>query len=503
MKKIIYSDSQPELTNKVASQITLIETDKNIKSASESKITRELLGDLKPDKDHFMCHLIAVGDYETYGQNRNGDAWPKSACEKYTQTFVDNGYFYREHKNRGEKDSIGSIKAACYNEEMGRIELVVWGDKKKAEPEWDLIKAGEALSFSMSASVPNDRSSLDGTLHKTTAEYDDNLKYRMNQYIPEMKKYAFVYNDHPNWFDISKVAKPADRIAHFLAYDQGDGLEKCASISHTLNSSEMAEREGILIPDGSNLAKGCKSAAHQELLEKFATMEEKLHKYLEDPEAFGSGEFANYIKHAALNSSTAEDQFSDEQIAKLQGVNPGDLFYEMAKRAQVMPFESFVAYATDRSREDVTNCDIYKYAASALLPTVFNDLKESSYSELEDVFSVHNSKEACDTTDSEIDDILSEADEKFSVEEKPSKKRIMRISITRVMPAKPTQIMIIKKKACEAIGLSNDDLTQAHKLVQSYAFHKIATANRINDIHGHNYVDEQKQIILTIQNLIN
>jgi hypothetical protein len=389
MRKLIHSDAQPELLNKVASQISLIETDKNIKSASNDPITRELLSDLKPDKDHFMCHLIALGDHETYGPNRNGDSFPKEACQKYIDTFVKNGYFYREHKNRGKKDSIGTIKAAHYNEDMGRVELVIWGDKKLAEPEWDLIKSGNALSFSMSCSVPNDRSNLDGTLHKTTAEYDDNLKYKMNQYIPEFKKYAFVYNDEPNWFDISKVAKPADRIAHYLVYDQGDveneSLQKCASHGRVISSAELAEREGVIIPDGSSLSYGCVSSTKQATLEKLAALEEKLQQYLASPEQFGQGEFAQYVKHAAVNSVDPEDQYTNEEIDKLRDLQPTTLFYELAKKAQVLPFKSFVAFSTGQKIEDIEKSASYKYACSCCMPSMFQDMLGAPLSDLENI----------------------------------------------------------------------------------------------------------------------
>ena len=97
-----------------------------------------------------------MGDGETYGQNRNGDYWPKEANSKYHDTFVKKGHFFREHNNRDPKEAIGIVKASAHNSDMSRIELVIHGDKKKAEEEYELAKEGKALSFSMSARVPYD-----------------------------------------------------------------------------------------------------------------------------------------------------------------------------------------------------------------------------------------------------------------------------------------------------------------------------------------------------------
>ena len=44
--------------------------------------------DMKPDDNHVGIHVVALGDAEHYPANRNGDLFPKKACEKYHDTFV-------------------------------------------------------------------------------------------------------------------------------------------------------------------------------------------------------------------------------------------------------------------------------------------------------------------------------------------------------------------------------------------------------------------------------
>ena len=63
---------QEELLKAAGRVVTLVENNSHVKEASSSSVTESLLRENMPDKDHFMVHLIAMGDGETYGQNRNG-----------------------------------------------------------------------------------------------------------------------------------------------------------------------------------------------------------------------------------------------------------------------------------------------------------------------------------------------------------------------------------------------------------------------------------------------
>lgn len=154
MKKVVYADANEELFRACSGRMTfLIENTRNIKEASSASVTKEMCEQFKPDKDHFACLQIALGDYETYGHNRNADSFPKEANIKYHDTFVKCAKVYREHANKDPKKAIGEIKASFYNPEMHRTELILWGDKKKADKEWDLAKEGKELAGSMGCFV--------------------------------------------------------------------------------------------------------------------------------------------------------------------------------------------------------------------------------------------------------------------------------------------------------------------------------------------------------------
>lgn len=153
MKKLIYPDSNSSLFNSLDGVMVSVIRDTNfytnIKKASSSAISRQLLEDCKPDKDHFLIHITAIGDDETYGFNKNADGFPKKANEKYYKTFETNANLFREHNSSSKDNRIGIIKAAAYNNDMHRIEVVAWANIKKAAAEYETALSGKPLSSSM------------------------------------------------------------------------------------------------------------------------------------------------------------------------------------------------------------------------------------------------------------------------------------------------------------------------------------------------------------------
>lgn len=149
MLKLVTTESFDTMLQNLGSMISVVETNAMHKSAASNAMSREMLLANKPDKDHFLLHIIALGDHERYGQNRNQDAFPKAANQRYHSTFTKHAHFFREHKNQDPKFKIGDVKASIYNEEMGRVELAVWGHKKLASDVHDKLKSGKVVSGSM------------------------------------------------------------------------------------------------------------------------------------------------------------------------------------------------------------------------------------------------------------------------------------------------------------------------------------------------------------------
>lgn len=211
ISKVIYQDSCEELVRAAAANgemmCSLLETRNGVKSASSDLVSRQLLEQYRPKDDRTACvHLIAMGNSDQYGFNRNGDYFAGDVLEKRAHTFVTNGHVFREHANKDPKKAIGQVKWAGYDPKgMQRVELIVHLDKEAAAEEYEMVKKGNALNWSMSCRVPNDRCSCCGNQAKTVSAYCDHLKSHMGQYISGMNKYAFAYNDEPTFFDISRV----------------------------------------------------------------------------------------------------------------------------------------------------------------------------------------------------------------------------------------------------------------------------------------------------------
>jgi hypothetical protein len=226
--------------------------------------------------DEVPVHLIALGASEAYGPNRNGDGFKEATCRKYHNTFVKFAKFFRNHKNKPDRGdpSFGVIKSSSYNEPMRRVELLIGlnaeksaADRNKgfvADTELEKLAAGNDIAVSMACRVPYDSCSWCGNKAKTRSEYcgsekcaaggcQDNLTRLVK--IGDDMHHLHVDNPTPTWFDISRVFRPADRIAYGA---KADWLTKAAADNGMFEFQDyikMAESESaplrvIMYQDG-------------------------------------------------------------------------------------------------------------------------------------------------------------------------------------------------------------------------------------------------------------
>jgi len=484
---------QEELLKAAGRVVTLIDSNQHIKEASSSVVSENLIRDNMPDDDHFMVHLIAMGDGEAYGPNRNGDFWPKEANEKYHDTFVKEGHFFREHNNRDPKKALGIVKASAYNPEMNRIELVIHGDKEKAEEEYELAKQGKALSFSMSARVPYDVCNVCDNKATKSANYCSHLKNQMNQYVPEFQKFAYAINDKPTFFDISRVANPADRIAHYLEYGFSDDLQKAASASPgIIFSDELARVEGVVIPD----CFGFTDLRKQAILEKLAKEE----SYVGDVttnKAVPKDEKYNFVKYAAENIFT-DEELSDEEVESLRGIEPGTLFYKLAKANILLPFKSFVSYITGKSMKAVEEDPVVKYANCSCMGNMFGNLMGSSIPP--DVAGLFDAAPKflsdCDLNSMDkVQKFMDGATSRFGHStSNPGLSKIVKITVT----SGPKKIV---KMASSDFDLSSEDKAMARTLADSYGIYKVSFLADSNSDTSNYLVDDRSALILAYHNI--
>lgn len=184
-------------------------------------------------------HTYSVDSVVVANSNRNFDYFPKKANQTYHHTFVKYGKVYKNHDNRDPSKASGYIVASSHNDPMSRVELLVGVDNEKWASEIEKLAKGEDIPVSMAAIVPFDICSICRHKSRTRKEYCDHLKYAGNA-VTEDGRQVYAINDHPKFFDISRVVRPADRIAWTL--------RKVAGVDVPMSGAELAEREGLLVP---------------------------------------------------------------------------------------------------------------------------------------------------------------------------------------------------------------------------------------------------------------
>jgi hypothetical protein len=391
---------------------TLIDTERGVKCAASDAIGRDVIEAMRPDKDHFLQHVVAMGDHELYGPNRNADAWTKEANSTCYPTFVKYGHYFREHRHSNPALAIGSIKHAAYNDRMARIELLVWGHKKKAAEEYAAARAGKPLSYSMAAKVPFDVCSCCHNKARSPAEWCGHMKKSRGQYLPEFNKYAFVFNPNPKYFDISRVGYPADRIAHYLSYAFGEeeGMAKAASGDIVVSGAEWAAFEGLREPDG--IDRACLAPALSAYLKKMAAAERQVTAGC--PEC--TREMAELAKAAAylMDLSRAPSSMG----RPLRKPETGTVMRKLACGRTVLPLPLF---ASMLSGKDVGECmrDSGVAGAEALLPGIFSRMEEQGVSEdMTGLFTAygHFAAENDPKYDDEVDRVVAQAENLFGLD---------------------------------------------------------------------------------------
>ena len=317
---------------------SMVNTDTGVKSAASEVISRDILEQHRPDKDHWLQHVVALGDYETWGENRNADAYTKKANMECHPTFVKFGHFFREHRHHDPSLKIGDIKYAAYNPTMKRVELLVWGNKKLAAAEYEDAKAGKTHTYSMACKVAKDVCNICGHEAKSPALWCEHMKTARGKYIPEFKKYAFVFNPNPRFFDISDVGYPADRTAYGLRclFGEKEAAVKAASGDRVvINGAEWAEMEGITVPAA--LADEIKTASASKSMEQLAALEREIESGLKNSTQDMAGAIKAAMTVIRIHALPADD------MDALRRVPPATLFRHLAERKIILPLPEFAS----------------------------------------------------------------------------------------------------------------------------------------------------------------
>jgi hypothetical protein len=294
---------------------------------------------LKPGDDSVGIHVTALGASERYGSNRNGDLFPKLACVKYHDTFVKHGAVFRHHRNKDREKNLGIIKASAYNYPMDRIELFIHVDKERARDELHRLEKEGEIPFSMAAKVAFDRCTTCNTLRKNASDpaMCDHIRYSLGK-LADDGTYIGTYNDEPDFFDISFVRRPADRIAWNLKLAAGE----------ILDSVKLASAEGVWLPDYMAIesASGQVKLAH---LKRLSAMQHAYRGWFDKSAALRTPVDIYFYELR----KAAGAPLDDGTLASLRELEPKVAFQVLARAGVIMDTPTFFKYALGNDYKEV------------------------------------------------------------------------------------------------------------------------------------------------------
>jgi hypothetical protein len=189
---------------------------------------------VQPEPGKTAMLVLALGAEETYGANRNGDGFPeypvyrrgggKTAADAWVlpdevlprhHGSFERGHVFKHHVNRDPAKSSGTVKRAFWNPRMHRVELVISVDNAK-DPEWVArVNDGEFPAVSMGCRIKYDVCAVCGNKAPTRAAYCSHARDHLGEILEDGQRCS-VHNPSPDFFDISRVFRPADRTGYTL-----------------------------------------------------------------------------------------------------------------------------------------------------------------------------------------------------------------------------------------------------------------------------------------------
>jgi len=270
-------------------------------------------------------HIIGVGAYEGTGFNRNLDMFKEADCAKNYSCFTRaDRAVHRHHKNKKEDPKYGNIKAAAYNKPMRRIEMILGLDNDKCA---DIIQEQEKVghtNWSMASKQAHDVCTWCG--HKASTDEDrcEHIPDKLGE-INDEGMMCGMENPDPQWFEMSYVKRPADRI--------GMSLSKCASATRVrpmLTSDYMNIYTGFQAPTDDDFLISKKASDKRNLLSKLSELEKHL-------DAVGKPA----ITSAKLIKT---DKIAADVLDDLRKLEPARFFKLAADKGIILSPENFATY---------------------------------------------------------------------------------------------------------------------------------------------------------------
>lgn len=203
---------------------------------------------------HELLHIIAVGDSERYGYNRNGDGFSGRDNAKSHDGFCKNAYVFRNHKHDTRKGhpTFGRPHASCHSPKMARIELVNAVNCKTAGDIIQGVEKGDDVAWSMGCNVPFDVCTVCHNKAASPAEYCEHAKRPNLGRLLKTGEICALDNPDAEWFDISHVFRPAERIAYTIRKIKvaaANGQIALDDDEAVCGGAELAKIAGVTLPE--------------------------------------------------------------------------------------------------------------------------------------------------------------------------------------------------------------------------------------------------------------
>lgn len=149
-------------------------------------VFHNFLRDFMAPKGKTVIHVLAVGDEELYGPNRNGDGFSREDNRTAHRSFVDLGHVFRNHQNDDPFKAVGEVLRSAHNRQMSRIELLLGLDNDKCRREIEAFSNGDDVPVSMGCFTAGHRLTLDdgSTIRLEDAEEGQHVLTHMGNRLP-------------------------------------------------------------------------------------------------------------------------------------------------------------------------------------------------------------------------------------------------------------------------------------------------------------------------------
>lgn len=314
-------------------------------------------GLLKYDKTKGQedLHIIALGAYEGTGFNRNGDCFKEHWCEKNAHYFKDSDRaVHRHHKNKPEDPKFGNIKAAAYNKDMRRIELIVGLDIEKCADILDKQEKKGVTDWSMASKQAHDVCTWCDHQAKTDIDRCNHIPDKIGELNKE-GKLCGMDNPDPHWFEISYVNRGADRIGLSLQKAAGD------KVTPMLPRDYVALYPGYQSPSDSVFLISKNASEKRRILNKLSELEKHLNAI--------STEVSKKVDAAYA----ATEKIAGVALDDLRDSDPNKFFKLAAEKGIILSPENFFSYVFGSRIKEASILDV-----KSVLRDVFSTLEKDA-----------------------------------------------------------------------------------------------------------------------------